>query len=204
MGKARDYRSADFFARRAAKEGYVARSVYKLAEIDARRKLFRTAQRVLDLGCAPGSWMQYASRAVGSEGLVIGVDLLPLRIALPPQARSIVGDVLQCSAEVLCAESGRVHVLLSDMAPQTIGVPSADAARSAILARRGLELAEEVLLRGGILLVKILEGELFPALRADFQARFRVTHVERPAATRSGSRERFLLGCGWRGRSVVP
>jgi len=97
----RQVRTQDAFGKRAQKEGYPARSVYKLSEIDRRVRLFRRGMRVLDLGACPGSWTLYAAEQVGREGKVIGLDLNPARTALPPQAHYQTGDVMEVTAEEL-------------------------------------------------------------------------------------------------------
>src|SRR5687768_5337254 len=113
-----DRRRPDHYARRAKKEGRPARSVYKLEEIDGRWRLLRRGDRVLDLGCAPGSWMQYAAERVGPGGRVVGYDLAPVTIRLPPQAEAHVADVFALDPAGL---GGPFDVVVSDMAPSTMG-----------------------------------------------------------------------------------
>jgi 23S rRNA (uridine2552-2'-O)-methyltransferase len=189
----------DHYATRARREGFAARSAYKLEEIDRRRRLLRPGQRVLDLGCAPGSWLQYAARRVGPSGQVLGVDLEPVGLALPPQVRVITADVLALSGEELLGEGPPFDLVLSDMAPRTSGIKGADAARSAGLARRALALAASLLRPGGALLVKVFQGAELPALRKEFAAAFERVSLEKPKASRAESVEVFLLGQGRRG-----
>jgi 23S rRNA (uridine2552-2'-O)-methyltransferase len=218
----------DHYFQQAKREGFAARSAFKLAEIDRQQRLLRPGQRVLDLGCAPGSWLQVAAERVGPRGRVVGVDLQAVTIALPPQVRVLRGDVFELAPEVLSAaladgpalaegpvpagaagtpgsdagndaRSGRFDLVLSDMAPKTTGIPSADAARSAELALRALALAEAVLRPGGDLLVKVFQGARLPALRRAFAAAFERVSLEKPAASRSESVEIFLLARGLRG-----
>jgi 23S rRNA (uridine2552-2'-O)-methyltransferase len=189
----------DHYATRARREGFAARSAYKLEEIDRRRRLLRPGQRVLDLGCAPGSWLQYAARRVGPSGQVLGVDLEPVGLALPPQVRVITADVLALSGEELLGEGPPFDLVLSDMAPRTSGIKGADAARSAGLARRALALAASLLRPGGALLVKVFQGAELPALRKEFAAAFERVSLEKPKASRAESVEVFLLGQERRG-----
>ena len=190
-------RAQDHYARRAKQDGFAARSAYKLEEIDRRKGLLKAGQRVLDLGCAPGSWLQYAAARVGENGMVIGIDVQPVAVALPPQARALEGDVFGPVTDMLPHGGRGFDVILSDMAPKTTGVPSGDAARSAALARRALELARALLRPGGVLLVKVFQGGEYPALRQEFRACFQRVTVEKPKASRSESVEVFLLGTGF-------
>jgi 23S rRNA (uridine2552-2'-O)-methyltransferase len=188
-------REQDHYARRAKREGYAARSAYKLEELDRHKGLLRKGMRVLDLGCAPGSWLQYVAQRVGERGAVIGIDLQPVTIALPSWARAIQGDAFE--TDVVAPQEDLFDVILSDMAPKTTGVPSGDAARSAALARRALELAGRLLKPGGALLAKVFQGAEFPRLREEFRARFERVTIEKPRASRAESVELFLLGMGF-------
>ena len=141
----------DHYFHKARREGFAARSVYKLEEIDRKRRLLRPGMEALDLGCAPGSWLQYAAERVGPSGRVVGVDLKEVRANLPAQARALTGDVFSLLPQDLMGENGGAlfDVILSDMAPKTTGIKQADAARSATLVRRVLFLAGEMLKPGG-------------------------------------------------------
>jgi 23S rRNA (uridine2552-2'-O)-methyltransferase len=187
-------RVQDHYFKQAKQAGYAARSAYKLEEIDQRRRLLRPGARVLDLGCAPGSWLQVAAARVGAQGRVVGVDLQPVTLTLPPQVTIIQGDVYDLSPEALMPDGAQFDVLLSDMAPRTSGIPSADAARSAELVRRVLVLCDALLKPGGTLLVKVFQGAQLPALRQSCRERFDQVSLEKPKASRSESVEVFLLG----------
>jgi 23S rRNA (uridine2552-2'-O)-methyltransferase len=192
----------DHYFHRAKREGYAARSAYKLEEMDRCRRLLRPGMRVLDLGCAPGSWLQYAARRVGAHGRVLGVDRSPVTLALPPQAHTLLADVFTLAPAMLL-EGGLFDGILSDMAPRTTGVPGADAARSAELVLRALALARDVLKPGGFLLAKVFQGARMAELRAAFAAAFDRVSIEKPKASRAESVEVFLLGMGFR-RLEVP
>jgi len=202
----------DAYFRQAKQAGYAARSVYKLEEIDRKQRLLRPGQRVLDLGCAPGSWLQYAAARVGPKGRVVGVDLQPVEVDLPEWVRTVEADIFLEPPGALLAAGGLLgfdlpvlggfDVVLSDMAPKTTGIPSADAARSAELALRALALAREVLRPGGDALVKIFQGARLPEVRQAFAAVFERVSLEKPLASRSESVEIFLLGRGL--RRAVP
>src|SRR5262245_19223095 len=140
----RTRRPQDHFGERAKREGYPARSVYKLQEIDRRVQLLRRGQRVLDLGAAPGSWTQFAAQRVEREGKVVGIDLNPARIALPPYVTFLTLDIFQFDA---AAELGphSFEVVLSDMAPHTSGQRHRDQFGSYELYMRAVEIASQVL-----------------------------------------------------------
>lgn len=184
----------DHYFHKAKRDGFAARSVYKLEELDQRHKLLRPGQRVLDLGCAPGSWLQYVAGRVGPTGVALGVDLQALTVALPPQASTMQADVFELDPAALLPEGRLFDLVLSDMAPRTSGIKSADAARSAQLVLRALELAQRALRPGGTLLVKVFQGAELPQLRAAFQAEFAKVSIAKPKATRSESVEVYLLG----------
>ena len=189
-------RVQDHYFHQARREGFAARSAYKLEQIDRRRKILRRGMRVLDLGCAPGSWLQYAAGRVGSAGRLVGVDLQAITTALPGSVRLIQGDAFALTPAELMGDGGPFDVILSDLAPKTTGVPSADAARSADLVRRALEFSRTVLTTGGALLAKVYQGGEFPSLRQEFLSAFDKVTVEKPQASRAESVELFLLGMG--------
>jgi 23S rRNA (uridine2552-2'-O)-methyltransferase len=189
----------DHYFHKAKREGFAARSVYKLEEIDGRKRLLRPGMHVLDLGAAPGSWLQYAAGRIGPSGQAVGVDLQPCNVPLPPHARFIAADALELDPAALLEEGGPFDVILSDMAPRTSGIPSADAARSAELVLRALALAEALLRPGGALLAKVFQGARTPELRAAFREVFEQVSLEKPRASRAESVEVFLLGMGKKG-----
>ena len=184
----------DHYFHKAKRAGYVARSAFKLEEIDRRHGLLRPGMRVLDLGAAPGSWMQYAAKRVGSGGTVIGVDLQEITVALPSQALPIQEDAFDLDEQALPADTVPFDVILSDMAPSTTGIRSADADRSAELVLRALALAMHLLRPGGALLVKGFQGARLPAVRGEFRQAFGRVTLEKPKASRPESVEVFLLG----------
>jgi 23S rRNA (uridine2552-2'-O)-methyltransferase len=190
-------RVGDVFSARAREEGYAARSVYKLKDIDARLRLLSPGGRVLDLGCAPGSWLKYAAERVGRQGRVVGIDLTPTP-APAPWAEALTEDVYRWDPTTL-PECGRFDAVLSDMAPATTGVKVTDHARSLALAERALEIARQALRPGGLLLIKVFTGgdlrELEVALRREFASLSR----ERPPAVRRDSKEIYLLARGFKG-----
>jgi len=188
-------RPQDSFGKRAQKEGYPARSVYKLEEIDRRIKLLRRGMRVLDLGACPGSWTLYAARQVGREGRVLGLDLNPARTALPPQARFEERDVTTVTTDELGGPQS-FDVVLSDMAPSTSGQAHRDQYLSFELYVRALEIARGVLVPGGNFVGKIFQGAEFPDARKATQQAFDKVRIIKPEASRNESYEVFLIGLG--------
>jgi 23S rRNA (uridine2552-2'-O)-methyltransferase len=190
------WKPQDHYFRRAKKEGYSARSVYKLEEIDRRVRLFRPGQRVLDLGCHPGSWLQYCARAVGRRGLVVGVDTRTISIELPPHVHFIQADVFELLPTDLYQISEDFDVVLSDLAPATTGMRSVDSSRSLALFQRALTLADDLLVPGAHFLGKIFQGSGFEEMVKELKSRFDKVKVIRPRATRSQSKEIYVVAMG--------
>ncbi|MCL4503426.1 MAG: RlmE family RNA methyltransferase [Deltaproteobacteria bacterium] len=184
----------DPFRTRAKAEGYVARAVYKLKEIDEKYRLFSQGQRVLDLGCSPGSWLQYIAARVGPRGLVLGVDAAPLAIPVAPPLYFLQGDIKSLDLEILAAISPVFDVVVSDLAPKTTGVRDVDQQRSLELTKSALGLARRFLRHGGHFLAKIFAGPDLPTLAAAIQQEFRTFRQVKPAGSRAASRELYLLG----------
>lgn len=199
MAKRRRRRHQDAFGRRARREGYAARSVYKLQEIDDKVGLLRRGARVLDLGAFPGSWTAYAAEKVQREGRVLGIDLQPFRGELPPNAEIRRGDAFETDTDEL-GGPGSFDVVMSDMAPATTGHRFTDQARSEALFLRALEVARRVLTPGGAFVGKIFQGGDFQKVRDEVRQSFESVRVVRPEATRKESYEVFLCGTGFVGR----
>jgi 23S rRNA (uridine2552-2'-O)-methyltransferase len=192
----------DRFFKQAKAEGYVARSAYKLIEINEKKRIVRRGDRVLDLGCAPGSWLQVVEGVIGEPGLALGIDLQETTARLGPRVRVMQGDAFKVDpAEITDMAGGRFTVVLSDMAPNTSG--HGDDFLSVRLCRRVLELLPAVLAPGGHLLMKVLEGEEFPALLKETKALFKEAGATKPAASREVSREIFIVGMGYKARPVA-
>lgn len=185
---------ADPYVKRAQKAGYRARSSWKLVELDEKDRLFRPGQRVVDLGAAPGGWCQVAREKVGETGRVIGLDLLPME---PLDGVTFIqGDFREDGplAELEAALEGqRVDLVLSDMAPNMSGIGPADQARSIHLAELAAAFAEEWLEDDGVFVVKVFQGQGFDALLAALRKSYASVRVRKPAASRSESREVYLV-----------
>jgi 23S rRNA (uridine2552-2'-O)-methyltransferase len=182
----------DVFHRRAKQQGFVARSVFKLEEIDQKHHLLRRGGRVLDLGCKPGSWLQYAGSIVGPEGALVGIDRTPLEKPIPG-ARLLVGDVFAVTPEELRGELDGFDVVLSDMAPDTSGVRSLDQARSEGLFERALEIAELTLAKGGHFVGKLFQGPDWQRLLKRAREGFGEVRTVKPAGSRKESIEQYVV-----------
>ena len=193
MSKLSDRRTRkDSFHQRARKQGYRARSVFKLAEIDERFDLFSAGDRVLDLGCAPGSWLQYAAEKIGPHGALVGVDRTAIQLG-HPQFRMVVGDIHEIDPAVLVGDLRGFDVVMSDMAPDTTGIRHADQARSEALFERALEIAEATLDRGGHFLAKLFQGPEFKQLIDRCRAGFETVKPVKPAGSRTESIEQYIV-----------
>lgn len=188
------YKFRDHYFEQAKKQHYLARAIYKLKQIQEKYRILRSGDRVLDLGAAPGSWLQYTCEAVGSKGLVVGVDLKKIEHSFPARVVAIQGDI--CDDE-FAAEIARRYapfdVVLSDMAPATSGIRVADSARSALLFEQALRLATTTLKAQGHFLAKIFQGSEFHDLLPLVKTRFDWVKVVKPDASRKISREIYIL-----------
>ncbi|WP_319522189.1 RlmE family RNA methyltransferase [uncultured Desulfosarcina sp.] len=185
---------ADHYTRQAKKENFAARSVYKLQEIQKKYAILSRGSRVLDLGCAPGSWLQFAARQVGPGGRVIGIDLTPVTIQLPETVTVITGDVADLEGRLTELGQTRFDVVLSDMAPATTGNRHVDEARSLGLCEMALYIAESHLAPGGHFVCKIFQGGDTKAFTEAVRSRFQRQTALRPKSTRKASREVFVIG----------
>ena len=189
-------RWADYYTEKAKKETWLARSVYKLQEIDRRMHIIHPGDRVLDLGCYPGSWSQYCLKKVGSRGHVTGIDIKKPERLNAKNFLFINADVLKLDLEWLKQRIGLQDVLLSDMAPNTTGVATTDVARSLELAYKALSTALYLLRSEGSFLCKVFEGEGFSDFKYKAFSNFRKARLIRPDSTRKRSREIYLVGLG--------
>ena len=191
----------DFYFHKAKKDNYPARSVYKLEEAQKKHRFLKPGQRVLDLGCHPGSWSQYAASIVGPRGVVAGVDLQRAGEAQQKPDAEIHRLCYDVFSEeligVLHKKWPGFHVLLSDMAPATSGSQYADHQQSLRLCRRVLELAQRLLHDKGTLYCKVFQGADFPAFLEECKQLFTTLKVVKPQSSRQESREVFVLGLGY-------
>ena len=193
------YDPKDFYFRQAKKVGLRARSAFKIDEILKRHDLLHKGGAVLDLGAAPGGFLQILADVVGEEGVAVGVDLVEIRRIAKPQVRIAIVDLLAPDALARIRElhAGPFDLVTSDMAPKTIGIKVADEARSLELCRISLGVAHATLRRGGGFVTKVFMGGDFPIFKKEVAGRFAKVHVVRPKATREHSYECYVVGTGF-------
>jgi 23S rRNA (uridine2552-2'-O)-methyltransferase len=186
----------DHYSQQAKKERFPARSVYKLEEIQKKYRLIKKGDMVLDLGCAPGSWLLYAAKLTGPKGQVIGVDLKPVSIQVSSHIKIITADVFTLDIESL---GTNFNLVLSDMAPATTGHKAVDAARSYDLCETALKIAQSLLLPGGSFVCKIFQGPDFNQFLDAARAGFKGLKIFKPQSSRKASKEIYVIGSGFKG-----
>ncbi len=193
---AKHNRWQDHYARRAKKERFPARSVYKLKEMQQKYNLIKKGYKVLDLGCAPGSWLLYAADLTGNKGEVVGIDLEPVSERLPSHVRVYRSDVLFMDDELFKLTGKDFNVVLSDMAPATTGSRYVDSARSFNLCRAALSIAQNTLVSGGSFVCKIFHGEDFKKFSDAVKQGFNRHKIFKPQSSRKASKEIYIIGFG--------
>jgi 23S rRNA (uridine2552-2'-O)-methyltransferase len=188
----------DHYYNKSKQEGYRARSAYKLQQLDQAEGLLGGGRTVVDLGAAPGGWLQVAAEAVGDRGTVVGVDrqrIDPLEEDHGAGLAYVRGDVTdESTREEVRDRVGHADVVLSDMAPNMTGEYSVDHARSVHLARQAFETATALLDSGGDFAVKVFEGRDLEGFREDVEPSFEYVRPRRPDASRDSSSEVYLVG----------
>jgi|SRR5215472_4505383 len=195
------YQPHDRYYRKARAQGLVSRAAFKIEEIITRSKLVRRGARIVDLGCAPGGWLVILARAVGPAGRVVGVDLT--RCANPPPpAVTVVGDIndAQTLERAIGALGGPADLVTSDLAPKLSGITARDQAKSERLLSAARNFAMRTLKPGGALVAKVFMGGNFKQILEDFERDFEHVEVTRPAATRPGSSELYVVARGFKGK----
>jgi len=189
----------DDYYNRSKQQGYRSRSSYKLKQLDEDADLLNHGDTVVDLGAAPGGWLQVAAEAVGETGTVVGVDLQRIEDLDEHDVETIRGDMTEERTRHYLREAvgeGGADVVVSDMAPNMTGEYSLDHARSVHLARQAFEVAEELLAPGGDFVVKVFQGEDLDAFREDVGEEFEYVKTNSPPASRDASSEVYLVAKG--------
>lgn len=194
MGK--PYRPKDHFFKKAKSEGFRARSAFKLAEIAHRFAILKKGGKILDLGAAPGGFLQVIAQAVGPSGSVVGVDIVAIKPFGQANVRTAVLDVLaeDFDAKLEALEPGPFDAVISDMAPKTSGIRATDEARSLRLAGIALSTAIKRGKPGSAFIAKVFMGGDFEQFRDEVRAGFEDVKIVRPEATRGASMEVYLVG----------
>ncbi len=188
-------RQNEFYTTLAKKEGFPARSIYKLKEIDEKYKIIKEGNRVLDLGCAPGSWLLYVSQRVGNKGKVIGIDFEEIKIPKKTNIVFIKKNVFDLKESDF---EDKFEVVVSDLSPKTSGIKFLDAGKSLELAEKSFEIAKSVLLSGGNFVCKIFEGESSDAFFKKVKNCFNFAKRFKPKGVIKKSREFYIIGRGFR------
>jgi len=190
----------DEYVKRAQREGYRSRAVYKLDEIQQKDRIIKPGMAIVDLGAAPGSWSQYASGLLGGKGTVVAMDILPMEAL--PGVRFVQGDFREDDVldKLLQALEGQeVDLVMSDMAPNISGMDAVDQPRAMYLAELAVDFAERVVRPGGELLIKVFQGEGFDELVRGLRSHYQKVVIRKPRASRPRSREVYALA---RGRKI--
>lgn len=189
---------SDQFVQKAKQDGFRSRAAYKLLEIQEKDRIFKPGITVVDLGAAPGGWSQVAIEKVGRMGKVIALDILPMD---PIKSVDIVlGDFQKVETMELVVsilQDETVDLVISDMAPNLSGIPAVDQARAINLAEMALEFVERVLVKDGTFLIKVFQGSESEEYTAKLKQQFKQVVVRKPKASRSESREMYLLAKGY-------
>lgn len=194
----------DRYFRQAKREGKLARSVYKLEELNRRHRLFKRGGRVLDLGACPGSWLEFVLETVGPDGVACAVDLKPIHKKFKGRAHFLKADLTTLSKDAFDAFAPRFDAVLSDMAPNTSGVRAVDQARSLVLCEAALDWAVARLRRGGNFVCKIFDGPEVTAFRQRVAGLFDVVKMTKPDACRDESFEFYVVGLGRLPAAAAP
>ena len=193
------YKPHDSYYKKAKQEGYRSRAAYKLLDLQQRFHLLRAGDVVVDLGAAPGGWLQVAAKLVGQSGKVIGIDLQPIETLPQPNIILLQGDITSPEIAKKTSELvvGKVHCVLSDLAPHLSGIRDADVARCLELNRTALTVAISLLRPGGCLLAKGFINQELHTFTLELKQHFHSVQRTRPDATRQGSSEFYFFAKGF-------
>lgn len=193
------FKRKDGFYYKAKKEGLRSRAAFKIEQLHQRHRLFKKGSRILELGAAPGGWMQIIARLVGPRGLVIGIDLLPITGLNQAPCRTIQADILDSGLKekIEALSSLKFNGVVSDIAPNLSGIKMADQLRSQELTSQALELATTFLQPGGFFLCKVFQQEALKAFQRDVGRRFKKVTLTKPEASRKSSAELYLIAKGY-------
>lgn len=195
------YKPKDYYFDQAKAKGYRARSIFKLEEIDRSLNLIKPDSLILDLGCAPGSWLQYVAQKIGKNGAALGVDLSPVKDKIHDRIKIVVDDCTSLSREKIAdymkdfvKDFSQFDVVLSDMAPKTSGIKHVDQTRSLDLANAALDIAEEFLKPKGHVVIKVFGSGEVNDLVLRMKKIFHSVKQMRPKSIRAPSKELYVVG----------
>lgn len=196
------YTPNDKWSRRAAEEGYRARSVYKLQELDEKFRLLKPGMKVLDLGAAPGSWLQYEAQKVGAGGTVIGIDLQEIEPieGVEHLYQADITDIASVQGILEKTNATEVDIVLSDLAPKTSGIKDIDQWNSIELSEAVAEVADRFLTPGGYCVMKVLRGADFDEFYGKLKESWGQIKLQHAKASRDRSREVYIVMRKQKGR----
>ncbi len=191
-------RKRDVYHKLAKKQGYRSRSAFKLIQMNKRFRFIKKGSVVVDLGAAPGGWMQVAHNIVGENGFVLGVDLQVIDPLNAANVAFIVADIHDQNTveKIRTVLPRRPDIVLSDLSPNVSGVWNLDHARQIGLAKIALDIASTILKPGGIFLVKVFQGDMLKEFKRQLQRQFRNVKATKPSASRAKSSELYFIGFG--------
>lgn len=194
-------RRKDQFYRLAKERGYRSRSAFKLLQAVRKYRFMKGGDKVVDLGAAPGGWLQVSRQVVGKEGLVLGIDMEPISELPWTNVRALVADIADESLDSVIIKhvGSKVDVVMSDVSPKISGAWDVDHARQLYLAERSLEIAQAVLRRDGSFFVKVFHGSDLKAYRDRLAEHFEEVRFVKPPASKQRSSEIYVLATGYRG-----
>ena len=189
-------RKRDYYYRKAKEEKYRSRAAYKLFQAVEKYRFMKKGDVVVDLGAAPGGWIQAARKIVGTKGFVLGVDLKPIEPFPQNNVRTIIGDINEQETleQILSMIPKKADVIISDASPNISGIWEVDHARQIDLAHQSLKIALETLRPLGSFFVKVFEGDLLVDFINELKRHFEVVRIIKPKASRAKSSEIFVLG----------
>jgi len=188
----------EYYTIKARKEGYPARSVYKLKDIDEKFHFFKKEDVVLDLGASPGSWILYISEKIGDKGRVFGVDIQDIKINLPQNAVFVKKSILEIENDGFLNK--KYNSVVADLSPNTTGIKSIDAGVSLELSEKAFEIAKKVLAKNGSFVCKIFQGEGMDDFLKEISSHFKIFKRYKPKAVIKNSKEFYIVAKGFLGQ----
>lgn len=197
------FKVKDYYYQKAKRENFVARSIYKLEEVDLKYKVINIGDQVIDLGYYPGSWVQYTTSKVGADGLVVGADIKPVnkKMLNIKNLRLFERDVFDIEELSELEVNKQFDVFLSDMAPNTTGIRSVDQDRSLNLVEKVFTLLPKFLRPNGNLVIKVFDSNQAQVFLKTQKKQFKNFSFLKPKSTRSVSKEFFVVGIGYIGNN---
>lgn len=190
---------------RAKEENYRSRAAYKLKQALKKCSFIKPGDVIVDLGAAPGGWLQVAREVIGEKGFVLGVDIREIDPLGYENIYTLVGDIMEPStlARIRAILPGPADVILSDVSPSISGIWDLDHTRQIDLAERSLQIAVSILRKGGNIFIKVFQGELFDQFLKKVEAHFNQVRIIKPEASRKESSEVYILGLDFKGEMGV-